>query len=159
MPKGVFIRKKSPEKLVERFWAKVDTGGDCWLWTGATYYNGYGVFNIESRNHTAHRAAWILFRGPVPDGILVLHHCDNPPCVRPDHLFLGTPKENTQDMVSKGRSTAGERHRLAKLSVENVLEIRSLHRDGMVQRRIAERFEVSYATINLIVKRKNWQSV
>lgn len=156
---GHYPRDKSQEKIVERFLAKVLKSDDCWLWIGARYRNGYGAFNIGGRNQCAQRAAWILFVGLIPDGTFVLHRCDNPPCVNPEHLFLGTPKDNTQDMVQKGRSTAGEKHRLAKLTAENVFEIRSLHANGHVQRRIAEQFNVSYPTVNNIIKRKSWQSI
>lgn len=86
------------------FWSRVDKSGECWVWTGGTIGGGYGRFSAAKI--LAHRHAWALTNGPVPDGLDVLHRCDNPPCVRPDHLFLGTHTENMRDMTSKGRRAA-----------------------------------------------------
>lgn len=81
------------------FWSRVDKSGDCWLWTGARDGKGYGRLG----NKVASRLSWELSHGPIPRGKLVCHKCDNPPCVRPDHLFLGSPADNFYDMVAKGR--------------------------------------------------------
>ena len=88
-----------PAPLGERFWIKVQKTPECWMWTASTDSDGYGQFD---HNH-AHRVAWELTYDPIPPGLHVLHRCDNPPCVRPDDLFLGTPADNTRDMVEKGR--------------------------------------------------------
>lgn len=100
----------------ERFWTKVDRSGECWIWTGARVKSsrnpvGYGSF-APTRTNTqlAHRVSYEWACGPIPFGLWVLHHCDNPPCVRPDHLFLGTAAHNAADMVAKGRSATGERN-------------------------------------------------
>src|SRR4029453_17701848 len=95
------------------FWARVSMDGPvvyeylgpCWLWTGPIGTKGYG----NAGYWTAHRRAWVLANGPIPRGLHVLHHCDNPPCVRPDHLWLGTAADNVRDRVSKGRSATGLR--------------------------------------------------
>lgn len=87
----------------ERFWSKVDRTGDCWTWTGTRKEGGYGQFHYGGKTTKAHRVAWILTSGAIPDGMCVLHHCDNPPCVRPEHLFLGTLSDNMQDCAAKGR--------------------------------------------------------
>lgn len=101
------IRALRHEKsLAERFWQKVDKSGKCWIWTGGRTSTGYGIIGKGKRGHgflKAHRASWIINVGSIPDRLLVLHKCDNPLCVKPDHLFLGTYKDNSQDMVSKGR--------------------------------------------------------
>lgn len=89
---------------IPRFWSKVDTSGDCWIWTATKNRRGYGQFYYEGRLQLAHRVAYKLTYGPVDDDIHVLHRCDNPSCIRPDHLFLGTQRDNVQDMIGKGRA-------------------------------------------------------
>lgn len=97
----------------ERFWEKVTRGEGCWTWTAGRQGNGYGLFQTSRggirKSVGAHRAAWTLTNGPIPDGLWVLHKCDNRVCVRPDHLFLGDRRDNTLDAASKGRiSTIGK---------------------------------------------------
>lgn len=92
--------------IQDRFWLHVDKSGDCWLWTGATDHNGYGKVDYRTplrRTLGAHRISWMLRYGDIPNGLKVLHKCDNPKCVNPDHLFLGTHQDNMDDMVAKGR--------------------------------------------------------
>lgn len=88
--------------LADRFWSKVDRSADCWLWTGARTPTGYGALHGQER--LAPRMAWTLSVGPIPMGLQVLHRCDNPPCVNPDHLWLGTQQDNMADMIAKGRA-------------------------------------------------------
>lgn len=90
-----------------RFWSKVDKTSDCWVWIGAKHPTGYGAFGIGQVVHYAHRLSWELVNGPIPDGLFVCHNCpngDNPSCVNPAHLFLGTQVDNMQDMLGKGRA-------------------------------------------------------
>ena len=94
----------------ERFWKKVNRSSTCWLWLGArgggrpdAPYNTYGIFRYRGKNTQAHRLSWIIANGGIPDGLMVLHRCDTPLCVRPDHLFLGTQSENMKDAAAKKR--------------------------------------------------------
>ena len=144
-----------------KFWNKVDIkeGDDCWLWTATT--NGiYGVFwdHPNGRNEGAHRMSWILTNGPITEGLSVLHRCDTPLCVNPRHLFLGTTKDNSVDMMNKGRASnaVGEDTSNPKLTNEDVMEIKTLLTKGMVQWEIAKRFNVSQTTICFISQGKLW---
>lgn len=157
--------------LKQRFESKVDRSGGpdaCHEWRGATDNRGYGQIR-EGRRGTglirAHRLAYEMLHGPVPDGLFVCHHCDNPPCCNPGHLFAGTPHDNNMDMVAKGRDghgtpdNRGERHGMAKLNVEAVLEIRRLASDGFTESEIAQRYGVTRSTIGRIARREHWAHV
>jgi len=99
----------SVAERVARFWDRIDTSGDCWLWTGGTFKNGYGMVAMGRKpdgravNGYAHRIAYGLINGPIPDGLVVRHRCDNPPCCNPDHLLIGTQAENIADAQRQGR--------------------------------------------------------
>lgn len=134
------------------------------MWAGAVYSGrmAYGKFWHKDFNESipAHRAAWLIYRGEIPHGLKVLHRCDVPGCVNPEHLFLGTPRENTLDMIAKGRhmpmvrSRQGTNSNFAKLSPELVMAIREA--TGR-QRDIADRFAISQASVSLIKRRINWK--
>ncbi len=146
--------------LEERFWAKVQRGPDCWEWTAHTAGLGYGSMRVwrDGRwaHEYAHRVAWILTHGPIPAGLQVCHHCDNPLCVRPDHLFLGTQRDNMRDKIAKGRHPRGEQSPLAKLTAGSVLRARELVAAGATRSSIARSLGVSGTTIEDAVKGRTW---
>lgn len=152
------------------FWSKVDKAGPapqsrpklgpCWVWMASTNERGYGTCQIVKGEQLAHRASWVLSSGPLADGECVLHHCDNPPCVRPSHLFIGDVPINNADRHEKGRDGRGERDRHAKLTEATVREIRSmgpLHR-GVIGE-LAKRHGVSYVAMWKIVTGRSWKHV
>lgn len=158
MPKGVYDRQNSkrvPAPLRDRFFAKVDRPDDteCWFWRGARQASGHGHFywggpaSGGRRTIQAHRASWQLHRGSIPDGLCVLHKCDVPWCVNPDHLFLGTKADNTHDMLAKGREARGDRLPHTKLTPTQVRAIRECQ---LPTRQIAMLCGVSQASISLI---------
>lgn len=151
--------------IFERFWNKVDIRGDdeCWPWL-ACRVGGYGhIFNDRPR--IAHRVGWELVYGPIPDGLCVLHSCDNPPCCNPEHLFLGTQLDNMKDMTRKGRrlgirTTYGSKHPCSKLSETDVLEICNLYVSGKyLQKELAHKFGVSRPHISLLVNKRGWRHI
>lgn len=150
---------RSDAGTARRLWEKVSKTDGCWLYTGGKGRNGYGLFYIHDRTVPAHKVAFELCCGPVPDGLFVCHSCDTPSCVRPDHLFLGTPKQNSEDMVQKGRHKGqepGEGHKLSKLTEADVLLIRS---DPRGPSDLAAQFGVSAPTICDIRSRRSWRHI
>ncbi len=129
---------KDPRML---FWRHVKKTRGCWIWTGAKDPKGYGKFCSRRKNFFAHRFAWISEVGPTD--LLVCHRCDNPACVRPSHLFVGTQADNLRDMFAKGRAIVGENHHGAKLTSAKVRELRRLRDEGMEYAELGERFGVS----------------
>jgi hypothetical protein len=152
------------ETLEARFWAKVDKRGpdECWEWTAHKQANGYGTIGIGDKSHRAHRISYQLHKGEIPEGLCICHTCDNPGCVNPDHLWAGTQKENRQDCARKGRSPAGrgERHRSAKLTTADVIEIRRAYAAGECgSRKLGKRFGIAPGNILCIVQRTKWKHV
>jgi len=145
------------QDLPTRFWRRVQKTGYCWLWTAGTHHGGYGVFSVNRRSRDAHRVAYELTYGPIPAEMCVCHHCDNPRCVRPDHLFLGTKADNNIDKETKRRHDFGERHARARLTESQVLEIRRRFAAGIRQRQLSNEYGVAYTTIAAIVHGKNWR--
>lgn len=153
--------------LAERFWEKVAKAGptQCWLWTGASNSTRYGRMSRGAPSREivlAHRVSYELHNGPIPNGLWVLHHCDNPPCVNPAHLFLGDQKANMQDAKAKGRAVdpphrQGEAHHSAKLTEEQVRSARRRIAAGETHASIATSYGVSTAAISLIAMGRNWK--
>ena len=139
-----------------------DVNGECWEWNRGKIPDGYGVLKVVGRNWLAHRLAYLLAHGELDDDSYVCHRCDNPSCIRPEHLFVGTQTENMQDMSKKGRGgrVRGETHFRARLNVETVRQIRHQHHNlGYSQERIARLFDVSQSTISAVIQRKTWDWV
>ena len=152
-----------PTKIdpVTRFWSQVvKQESGCWEWIGAKDKDGYGQFTANDRNNRAHRYSYQLHKGEIPTGVRVLHTCDNPPCINPEHLVLGSDLDNVMDAIEKGRlKVKGEDNPAAKLTEEQVVEIRKLAGTGLTQRAIGKRFGVCQYTVRMIVIGRNWKHV
>ncbi len=147
--------------LEERFWPKVNKTDSCWLWTGATWKNGYGVIGqgrARSGNYSAHRASYVIAHGSIPLGLFVCHTCDVRLCVNPAHLFLGTCAENRQDSVNKGRSIYGGKSYRAVLNDCDVRNIRvEYKKGGVTHKALSAFFGVAEGTIQKILEGKSWR--
>ena len=148
------ITKERIESKVE----KIPEAG-CWIWMGATQVRGYGELISHNRKRLAHRASYEAFIGEIPKGMYVCHSCDNVYCVNPAHLFLGTQKQNLQDMAKKGRSTIGERNPRAKLNEMQVKNIKYSLSLGTSVSLIAKQHNVTSGAISLIKQGKRWNHV
>lgn len=133
----------------------------CWRWSLMVDKDGYGAICVKRQKVRVHRLAYRLFVGEIPEGMLVLHSCDNPICFNPDHLYLGTHADHRRDMCLKGRANnpRGEAVNSAKLTEDQVREIRHLYTEGFSQRKLAGMFKVNSATIHPLVHRKTWKHV
>jgi hypothetical protein len=176
--------------LADRFWSDVDKHGPtpnqslpfysgldaCWLWRGLCLSKGHGHLSFNGSRNYAHRVSWILHYGEIPFGSCVLHKCDNPPCVNPKHLFLGSRADNARDAASKGRMRApkaeahwtrqfphrvlrGELHGRTRLSPSVVSEVRLLAREGLSQRAIAARFGIGRNHVFRIIHKQSWAHI
>ena len=148
----------------ERFWEKVSVRGEdqCWEWVGTKAGGRYGSMRVDGKMRSAHLISWELHNGQVIGGLCVCHKCDNPSCVNPSHLFLGTHRDNMKDMVKKGRvgCVKGENHGCSKLTIQQVLEIRSKYVTGKyLQRQLAVEYGVDRTTISSVVNRKIWRHI
>jgi hypothetical protein len=153
-----YVRYRSTEEL---FWSHVRKGDDCWIFGGGGDQGRYVTFwnGDEKRYLGAHIYSLELATGEKANGRDACHHCDNPPCVRPDHLFWGTQLENRQDSVSKDRHNRGERHGNARLTEEIVIEVRRLAAEGCAKVEIAEQFGITLPHLSRILSRKLWTHV
>jgi hypothetical protein len=174
MPYGKYPRPSTEQ----RFWSKVDRSAGpnaCWPWTAGLFVgDGYGQFWHISKSVPSHRMAWTLTNGPIANGALVCHKCDNRLCNNPSHLFLGTPADNSRDMAKKGRAASGDKHGtrtcpsgirvgikngMAKISVADVIEIRRRKGRGETHRRIAGDYGISDTQVSWICSYKSWKHV
>lgn len=153
---------------VEHFWERVDITPGCWIWTATKNKAGYGHFKwwtdysrlpIGGRLTLAHRISWIVHNGQIPAGLCVCHKCDNPACVNPWHLFLGTNAENTADRTAKGRTAPqqGTQNPRCKLTESAVLRIRALRAAGVPRKEVARLTGASRAQVRQVHERKTWR--
>lgn len=137
----------------QNFWKKVIKLKNCWEWKSCKGTNFYGHYY----KMPAHRFSYLICVGKIPDGLIVCHKCDNPPCVNPDHLFLGTKKDNGRDMSIKGRSTRGNKNASCKLTEEDIYKIKNLQKQGYGRKRLSKLFpQVSSSQIARILRGENW---
>jgi len=151
-------RARQPQPLAARFHKRyrIDEATGCWIWTSDVW-----VARNKWRHTTAHRASWEIHNGPIPPGLQVCHRCDNPPCVNPEHLWLGTSRENSHDRDGKGRTSrlAGETNPQCKLTTDDVIRIRALIASGAKRGEVSSQFSVCRKTIRDIVRRSKWAHV
>jgi predicted XRE-type DNA-binding protein len=154
----------------QRFWSKVTPGdpSDCWEWRGARHPSGYGflyagsLYQGNKRFVRAHRLSWEIHNGAsVPKGLCVLHHCDNPPCVNPAHLYVGDRADNARDRAerNRGKQQHGETNDNAKLTEAQVREIDELVKGGATQMEVAARFGIKQPQVSRIIRRETWREI
>ena len=134
----------------------IDKKTGCWNWIGSRFPNGYGQSTYAQY---AHRASWLLFKGEIPKNKYVLHKCDNPSCVNPDHLFLGDQFDNMRDCSTKGRSARGSKNGQSKITEEKAIEIRSYYDQGCRIKDIAAFMKLPAGLVGKVANRLNWRHV
>jgi hypothetical protein len=155
----------SKPSILYRLLKSVKLTPQCWLWLGTKDKHGYGRLSVNKSPKLVSRLSWEIFVGPIPMNLLVCHKCDNPQCINPGHLFLGTHLDNMRDMIKKGRANhsnniKGEKHFKAKLTNVDVQAIRQRYKIGdITQEILSKQYQVCKSTIGKILTNKNWKSV
>lgn len=155
--------QSTPLQAVQRIgWTVLESG--CWEWNGPRNQDGYGIYptmvgDKRFGERRAHRLAYLAWKGPITQSQLVRHHCDNPPCINPDHLDLGTHSDNMNDAKERGRNARGESHGMSKLTESDVLAIRDASASGESYRSISARYGLNKFTVGKIVRREKWSHV
>ncbi len=164
----VMSKERAKEKLlsnIEIVEGLLET--PCWIWAGRRNIDGYGIIHVGNGKGATHRVSWELHNGPIPDNLCILHKCDNPPCINPDHLWIGTHRDNIEDCIAKGRrgtcangGQKGENNPSAKLNEEQVAQIKFLLEEGqLTQAEIGGMFGVSRDAVNNIKLGRKWAHV
>lgn len=164
MRKGTKHKENYRGTPLERFMRFVEKTDSCWIWKGAKNKKGYGWIRFNNGGFRAHRLSYLLYKGDIPKdntyhGVCVLHKCDNPSCVNPEHLFLGSNSDNVKDMVVKMRNTIGERNGCAKLTSKDVLNIRKLNKERISGRDLANKYNISETTVSQIIHKTRWKHI
>jgi len=154
------LKDNSPAMFAQKFWSRTKIDGDCLIWIGCKFKSGYGKVNSGGRMLRANRVAWELLNGPIPDGFCIRHTCDNPSCVKPSHLLVGTQKQNVCDMIERGRKNPekGTARYNCKLDETKIREIRALAPFTSAAA-LSRRYGVVPKTISQIIARKRWKHV
>jgi hypothetical protein len=160
-----------PPNTTTSFWKFVKKTDTCWLWQGVILSQGYGQFYLNKTTYRAHRFSYLLHHGEIPDGLVVMHSCDNRACVNPAHLSLGTPADNSKDMANKGRAAKGDEHgthlhpesvwRGEKVhgSILKESQVKEIRERRKPRKQLAQQFGVSLSTIKAILARRLWKHV
>jgi len=157
------MSKQKCDALEIKFWERVQKTDDCWNWTGGTAH-GYGRLHVKTikgkkHRHSAHRYSYEIHVGPIPSGMHVLHTCDNPACVNPAHLFIGTQADNDADRDAKGRQAYGVRNGQSKLTAKMVRELRKLREQGLTYKVLGRRFGISLNQARRVAIGVDWKHV
>lgn len=167
-PYHLVLRETKEDISKQRFFAKIhdfSKTNECWNWNSCKNKQGYGIFSFKSRNIKAHQFSWILHFGEYKKGLHVCHKCDNPSCVNPNHLFLGTHSQNMKDKVEKGNSPKGEKNVNSKLTKNDVEQIRKIYwknfgtKNHVSMNSLAKKYNVNRTTISNILNNKTWKHV
>lgn len=149
------IKNKS-EDVWKRIYKRNEN--DCWEWEGYKDKDGYGTIHLEYKTRRVHRIVYELTYGSIPNRLYVLHKCDNPSCCNPNHLFIGTVQDNSDDQKRKRRTTVGDKHGRSKLTEKNILEIKRLYNTGdYYQSDLGKLFNISHQEISRIINNKRWR--
>ena len=155
----IALPQNAPKPLPSKLWPRLSpTASGCWEFRGARCPTGYGRVRVDNSGRTtlAHRLAWELTHGEIPEGVVVRHRCDNPPCCNPDHLDLGSIQDNSDDCVARGRVARADRLPQTKLTTGHVLEMRKLRNEGQTYDALGRRFGVSASQARRIVRGERW---
>lgn len=151
------------QKLIDKFWSNVQKGNpdECWIWIGSPSGNGYGQLRFEGVTYRSNVLSYLINKGNIPARMYICHTCDNPICVNPNHLFVGTPSDNAKDRQQKGRGRPmdGENNSNNRFTKESIIQMRSMFQKGYLCNEIAHIFDTNPEYVRNVVKRKVWKDL